>query len=147
MFNVKLCNTLILFIEGARIIHIMENLNLIFPSKWKPKKQTSLLHELQVILNDFNAYIKAFEALFIKVTVSFFAVIICHSSLQIWSLYLKVTIFLPINKDILWRKIVSFHAHFWKESNLSVIFLMSFHHFYNPFPHTQTFKNPRILFP
>ena len=41
----------------------MENLNVIFPSKQKPKKQASLLYELQVILNDFNVDIKSLEAL------------------------------------------------------------------------------------
>ena len=41
----------------------MENLNVIFPSKQKPKKQASLLYELQVILSDFNVDIKSLEAL------------------------------------------------------------------------------------
>lgn len=73
--------------------------------KWK--KQASVLHELQVIVNDFDADIKAIEALVMVIGVCFFVFIICHYIfLNIKFLYLRVTTFLPTNKDILWRKIV-----------------------------------------
>ena len=38
--------------------------------KWK--KQVSLLHGLQVIVNDFDAYIKAIEAVVMVIAVCFF---------------------------------------------------------------------------
>ena len=55
--------------------------------KWK--KQVSLLHGLQVIVNDFDAYIKAIEAVVMVIAVCFF----CLYYLPLYFFECKVFIF------------------------------------------------------